>query len=670
MREAHDSHARGPNRTSQRQGGWNGSSRWTGPGVALIVLCVAGFGRLAGPAAAQDFRVLEETRPSHSDTTQTPLALPTMTTAPRVLLAGDSWAQYMWDDGSHNDIFDRFGEADHLALSSSLGSDPGPGYDGPEYAISGSEARQWVDTANYPWIANMVAALEANPTIETVLLSIGGNDILAAKSGGGWYKDMDLDNPGSEAAFFDQLEQNTLTIIDAALAVRPNLTVVISSYDYPNFNVGFWCFLYACPKRRDLSRDPDNDLITDQEINAMMVNVEGMRIGWAAAHDRVLYDNSVGLMHYFYGDGVSGPRVLPRPGLVPPLYLPFPGGNPLLPTLRINFRQPGGIDADPIHLNYDGYQYKIAQETEGYFFPVFRGTPTATFLSQGGSRDGWTNGTTTGTDGILVGDDGSAAYRGIVSFDTSEIPDGATVTSANLYLLRDGQTGTNPFTSGLLGTPQVDVARGSFGNPDLEPSDATAPADAVDAGIVNGSVRADRYAIRVELTPDGLAAVNDAGTTQLRLYFPLVDPGGTPDAIHFRDGDSGEWPSDGLPSLADLLGTSAPFLDVVYETPTGVASGPERVSLRLHSGQPNPFRVSTSLRFDLPAAARVSLAVFDAAGRRVRSLVSGPQTPGTHAAVWDGRDDAGHEVASGLYLARLEAGGQTQATRLVRLAGE
>jgi len=109
-----------------------------------------------------------------------------------------------------------------------------------------------------------VAALTANPTIETVVLSIRGNGILAAKSGGGWYKDMDLDNAGSEEALFNTIEANTQSIIDAVLAVRPNINVLLSSYDFVNFNVNpFLCLFYACPKRQDLSRDPDNDLMVE-----------------------------------------------------------------------------------------------------------------------------------------------------------------------------------------------------------------------------------------------------------------------------------------------------------------------------------------------------------------------------------------------------------------------
>ncbi|MCH9647166.1 MAG: hypothetical protein K0U98_02940 [Deltaproteobacteria bacterium] len=514
------------------------------------------------------------------------------TVTPRVLIAGDSWAQYMWDDGSHNELFDKFGHGDKSAISRSLDANPGPGHSGPEYAVSGSEAREWVDAANFPWISNMVADLTVHPSVDTVVLSIGGNDILAARSEGGWYKDMDLDNPGSEAALFSTIEANTTAIADAALAVSPDLEILLSSYEYPNFNVSIlWCWVYACPKRDDLSRDPVGDLITDQELNAMMLMVEEQRIGWTNEQPRWLFDNSIGLMHHYYGDGTSPPGALPKPGTEAPDYLPFPAGNPLLPALRENFRAPGGIPADPIHLDFDGYQYKIAQQLEGSLFAKFRGAPSATFFSQGGTEDGWTDGSATGTEAIRIGDTGAQPYAGLVSFDTAAIPDGAEVTAASLYLLRDSATGDNPFLSGDLGTPRVDVARGSFGAPEVEASDATASADATNAGCFVGSAGDEFYAIRIDLTADGLAAINDSGLTQLRLSFPTTDTG--EDRIGFFTGDATlltgdqrirvetRWverqqPDGSLETipqtlgslvhqgLGEIIGTPAPFLDVTY----------------------------------------------------------------------------------------------------------
>ncbi|MGH7730197.1 MAG: FlgD immunoglobulin-like domain containing protein [Candidatus Eiseniibacteriota bacterium] len=616
----------------------------------------------AGPAAAQDFSVLRDPRPPDPAANLAPALVPAELVAPRLLLAGDSWAQYMWDDGSHNEMFDRFGHAEKRAVSRSLGSDPGPGYAGPEYAISGSEARQWVDTANYPWIANVVAALQAHPTIDRVLLSIGGNDVLAGKSGGGWYKDMDLDVAGSEAVLFDRIHDHTLQIMDAALAVRPGLRVILSSYDYPNFNTGFWCFAYACPKRRDLSRDPDNALITDQELNAMMVEVEGDRIDWSNGHPRSDFDHAVGLMHHYYGDGVSAPLTLPRPGQVPPDYAPFPGGNPLRPTLRSNFRNA----ADPIHLSVEGYEVKIAHETEGLFLPLFRGNAAATFFSIGGNEDGWTDGASTGTTAIRLGDNGAAPLRGIISFDTSSLPDNAQVAGARLYLTREGATGTNPFTSGALGTPTVDVRTGTFGAPSVEVADAGAAATAPDAGWAIGSALANGWALGIELKPAGLAAINPTGRTQFRVSFPQVGSSAGADYLAMSDGDA-PTPPPGFPTLAATMGTSAPFLDVAYTLPVAVGERPSDVA-RVLPASPNPFRRSTSVRFELSERAPVRLEIFDLRGARVAALIDGAVLPaGGHATTWDGRDQTGRLVPAGIYLVRLEAGGRTWSGRIARL---
>jgi hypothetical protein len=527
-------------------------------------------------------------------------ACPVTPAAPRVLIAGDSWAQFMWDDDTHNQIFDRFGHADKLAVSRSLGENPGPGHSGPEYAISGSEAREWVNTASYPWIANVVAELQALPTIDTVVFSLGGNDVLAGRSGGGWYKDMDLDVAGSEAALFARILADSDSIAQAFQAVRPELDVLVSSYEYPNFNVSaLWCFIYACPKRRDLSRDPDNDLVSDAEINAMIVDVEATRIGWTNADPRLLFDHAVGEMHHYYGDGVAAPGALPRPGQQAPDYLPFPAGQPDRPSLRENFRINFGISADPIHLDPEGYLYKVAVQAETHFFPRFRGAVTLSLSSQGDNFDGWSDGLQSGTGSIIVGDDGSRLVHGIVSFDTSAIPADAVIESATLYLLQDGRSGSNPFTSGALGVPRLDVARGGFGAPEVEPGDATATADASDVGCFVGSVVNEFDALRIDLGPAGLAAIAGSELTQFRLSFDAVNAG--VDNVRFKDGDAvlseqadlrttvdevQQLQPDGTTpirqivgsalshrGLAEAVGSARPFLDVRYSSDAVFADG-------------------------------------------------------------------------------------------------
>jgi hypothetical protein len=70
---------------------------------------------------------------------------------------------------------------------------------------------------------------------------------------------------------------------------------------------------------------------------------------------------------------------------------------------------------------------------------------------------------------------------------------------------------------------------------------------------------------------------------------------------------------------------------------------------------PNPVTERTTIRFELPAAGMASLRVFDLLGRQVRALVDGTRAAGIHIVEWDGTDDAGRTLASGLYLYTLEA---------------
>ncbi len=79
--------------------------------------------------------------------------------------------------------------------------------------------------------------------------------------------------------------------------------------------------------------------------------------------------------------------------------------------------------------------------------------------------------------------------------------------------------------------------------------------------------------------------------------------------------------------------------------------------------QPFPARQAVTLSFFLPAAGSVRLEAFDVRGRRVRGLIDELRQPGTGTVVWDGLDDAGSPVGSGLYFVRVTAGGASRVTR-------
>jgi hypothetical protein len=568
----------------------------------------------------------------------------TCTPEPKVLLAGDSWAQYMYDDGTHNEMFNKFGHPDYDLLGQSLGSNPGAGYTGSEYAISGSEAREWADMVNYPWIDNVITEITNNPSIETVILSIGGNDILAAKSDGGWYKDMDLDTPGAEAALFATIRANTFTIIDEIIAVHPNVDILLSSYDYPNFNTGFLCFAYACPKRRDLSRDPNNDLITDAELNQMMVTVEEERISWLGLEPKLFFDNAIGLSHYYYGDGVNAPGTLALPEQQAPFTSNFNGGNINRPSIRPNFRNA----ADPIHLNANAYRYKIIHQTMNYFMPKIRNNVTTTVFSNGGNQDGWTNGTTLGTSQVRVGDDGTTNYKGFLSFDTSSLPLDAVVEKASIYLIRNASNATNPFVSGALGTPQLEVKTGSFGALDVENSDFTEVADVVDAGCFLGTVSSNGYALRIDLNASGMAAINLSGITQFRISFPNVNVDA--DYVAFNTGDA-VVDSDILTvGLAEYMNNAKPFMDIEYSQPLNV----EEFNLSAVKLYPNP--VKDNFKIKGLNSSVYNLQIVTAEGRVVKEL--------SH--INPNKSVSTEGLANGFYFVRIASGSNTTTIKFLK----
>lgn len=135
----------------------------------------------------------------------------------------------------------------------------------------------------------------------------------------------------------------------------------------------------------------------------------------------------------------------------------------------------------------------------------------------GGNRN--TGGT--GSKAIRMGDHkADKQYKSIVSFDTSSIPDGATITGARLELTRGGNRGQNPFNT--HGTCYVDIKTGVFsGNAALENIDFQDPADAErEATVSNQGGSGTVYTVDLNAAGN---FINKAGRTQLRLYFSLDD---------------------------------------------------------------------------------------------------------------------------------------------------
>ena len=119
--------------------------------------------------------------------------------------------------------------------------------------------------------------------------------------------------------------------------------------------------------------------------------------------------------------------------------------------------------------------------------------------------------------------------------------------------------------------------------------------------------------------------------------------------------------NDGAVNLADFFLFADAFgsselakLLAVAEAYLGVP-----LTAQLAQNYPNPFNSETVIEYELPQSGEIQLVIYDVTGQRGVSLASGPRQAGTYALRWDGRDDAGRQVASGMYLYRLEAAAVT-----------
>jgi hypothetical protein len=94
---------------------------------------------------------------------------------------------------------------------------------------------------------------------------------------------------------------------------------------------------------------------------------------------------------------------------------------------------------------------------------------------------------------------------------------------------------------------------------------------------------------------------------------------------------------------------------------------PRVVRNELAPNHPNPFNPTTTITYSIAQGGRVSLRVFSVDGREVRTLVDGRQNPDVYRAAWDGADNGGVKVASGVYFYRLSAPGFAATRKMVLL---
>ncbi len=186
----------------------------------------------------------------------------------------------------------------------------------------------------------------------------------------------------------------------------------------------------------------------------------------------------------------------------------------------------------------------------------------------------------------------------------------------------------------------------------------------------DGNVQLGSFAIQEAnswLSPFVVTAEDFLSLDPSTAIAPRADNGALPDIdfLHLAAGSdlidagvdlgmpfNGKAPDLGAFETADLseVNVSATLIPAIF---------------RLDQNYPNPFNSTTVISYQLSAFCQIDIKIFNVAGQLVRTLLVSEQTAGAHAVIWDGRDNLGQPISSGIYLYRLQAGDKVKTRKLM-----
>lgn len=454
---------------------------------------------------------------------------------PKVLLVGDSWAFFMDVDKTFNNALKKYGHSNYKYLTNTV------------IAENGAETNDFLLADKQHMIDSLI---KANPSIEVVHLSIGGNDVL-----GDW-------KVSSSSGFVDTLFHNISTRMNAIVTfiktTKPGIKIVWSGYVYPNFGeviqTSGWGSGHPFYSNWQKMEFP-----TFIQLNTMLNRFSDSMEVYSAGDPQVEFYKCTGLLQNTFGQ--TTPLGIAPSGTYAPYSLPMPEGDPNYPSPKTSMRD-YGITRDCFHLSPQGYNDFIEFQVQKFYQKYLM--DDLYLLSENNTQTGSVSSSGAVADSLLLGESSGNSFSSVLSFNTANMAD-TTLKKASIFLRRKSLAGTNPISNTL----SVKVKSGNFGSTvNVEAADYSATGDASGTPCLFGSNAGDGNWIRLDLPASVLPLITKNATTQ----FVISAPSFTGGVVSFNNSSNPEY---------------APILNLVYGgTPTtGIRENESNVALHVY---PNP----------------------------------------------------------------------------------
>lgn len=438
---------------------------------------------------------------------------------PKILLIGDSWAFFMYSDGTFDNVLNHWGHSNYHYVSN------------PTLSVSGARTEDFLVESRLDEMQNQ---LNDNPDIEIVHISLGGNDFL-----GEWNVDF-TEEETQELS--DETYDELIAVIDFLKGVREDIHIVFSGYMYANFEE---VINDAAPFEEShpfYGNWEEMGFPNFEELNSLLNDFSDRMYELSLEDDQIDFIHAPGYMQYVYGQ--EEPLGVEPGGTYAPFTQPLPYGDITYPSPKESMRD-YGITRDCFHLSADGYFYMIDYQFQKLYHKLLM--DDAYILAEADANNGSITGGTEVYSDLRLGEPGTEETQMLLSFDMGDIPD-TVFTGADIFLRRDSLSGENPIGAYV----ELTMINGYFGASEaVEIDDFSSAGDITELACVHGMNEENSNWLRIELPETFLPLINNDSQMQFLMRITTSDV----DELFFSDGSDPDFaPVFNLEYKSDFAG--------------------------------------------------------------------------------------------------------------------